>query len=110
MDALIADPTLADEWGDAERDRVVVTLTALAATIAGRSVLRRSVAALPQQALLNVKQAAPRLGISPSTLYKRVQQEPYKSLRVFTGSDRVMFSPAKLARFVEEGGARDRAT
>lgn len=51
---------------------------------------------------LTVKQAASRLGVSPSTLYQLVSARKIAHLRVGTGRGGIRFTDAQLAGYLDE--------
>lgn len=57
--------------------------------------------------LLTIKEAAPRLGFSPGTLYTKWRRDPrLKALTVNNGTDRVLFDPAKVRAYQQKRGRR----
>lgn len=99
LDALARDPALADSLSPQERLRTIVTLAALATALAARSAAQPEAAV--SERLLTIKEAAPRVGLHPATLYKRARRDPrFIALTVNNGTSRLLFSPAKIADFV----------
>jgi hypothetical protein len=56
-------------------------------------------------ALIELAEAARRLGMKPATLRKLVQRDPFvRALTVNNGTDRLVFDPRRIADFVYKRG------
>ncbi len=102
-------PTLAEIAADetlieALDPQKAASLSAQASALAGRLAMRVVLVqpldpTVPDQAL-SVQQAALRLGKAPSSLYRLVRQEPYRSLRVPTGNRTIRFSARRIQEYL----------
>jgi hypothetical protein len=99
LDALAADPGRVTELALPECTALVMRLTPLLVALGARLVET----AKPAPGLeppLDVKTAAPLLGLSADLLARKARtDEAFKALRFDNGTDRLLFDPGKVAAF-----------
>jgi hypothetical protein len=99
-------PALIDQLPAQIAAGLVVQLAGLQARLGARLAMVEAAPAEKHDAvdvLLDVEDAAVRLGLSASTLYKRHKEPPYSALTVQNGVHRVRFSGQRIDEFLRHG-------